>query len=79
MESIWERFFLVQHCKWKPRNHGGELGSVGAYGWSGAWNTRFLIDPREQMFVIVMTQLQPYAAVDVMDKFTMMVYQALVD
>ncbi len=58
---------------------GGELGSIGAYGWSGAWSTRFLIDPREQMFAIVMTQLYPYAAVDVMDKFTVMVYQALGD
>ncbi len=58
---------------------GGELGSIGAYGWSGAWNTRFVIDPREQMFAIVMTQLYPYGAVDLMDKFTVMVYQALVD
>lgn len=58
---------------------GGELGSVGAYGWSGFWNTRFLIDPHEQMFMIVMTQLYPYAAVDLMDKFTVMVYQAIVD
>jgi CubicO group peptidase (beta-lactamase class C family) len=55
----------------------GELGSIGAYGWSGFWNTRFLIDPHEQMFMIVMTQLYPYAAVDSMDKFTVMVYQAV--
>lgn len=58
---------------------GGELGSLGAYGWSGFWNTRFLIDPREQMVIIVMAQLYPYGAVDLMDKFTVMAYQALVD
>jgi hypothetical protein len=31
------------------------------------------------MFAIVMTQLYPYAAVDLMDKFGVMVYQAIVD
>jgi CubicO group peptidase (beta-lactamase class C family) len=58
---------------------GGELGSAGAYGWSGFWNTRFSIDPREEMLMIAMTQLYPYDAVDLMDKFTVMVYQALAD
>jgi len=58
---------------------GGELGSAGAYGWSGFWNTQFLIDPREQMVTLVFTQLYPYAAVDLMDKFAVMVYQAIVD
>jgi CubicO group peptidase (beta-lactamase class C family) len=58
---------------------GGELGSTGAYGWSGFWNTKFLIDPGEQMVTLVFTQLYPYAAVEVMDKFTVMVYQAIVD
>jgi CubicO group peptidase (beta-lactamase class C family) len=58
---------------------GGELGSAGAYGWSGFWNTQFLIDPREQMVTLIFTQLYPYAAVEVMDKFTVMVYQAIVD
>jgi len=58
---------------------GGELGSIGAYGWSGFWNTQFLIDPREQMVTLIFTQLYPYAAVEVMDKFTVMVYQAITD
>jgi len=60
-------------------HEGGELGSVGAYGWSGFWNTQFLIDPREQMIALIFTQLYPYAAVDMMDKFTVMVYQAVTD
>jgi CubicO group peptidase (beta-lactamase class C family) len=58
---------------------GGELGSVGGYGWSGFWNTRFFVDPREQMVAIVMAQLYPYGAVDLMDKFPVMVYQAIMD
>lgn len=60
-------------------NEKGELGSAGAYGWGGFWNTLFLIDPAEQMFMIVMTQLYPYGAVDITDKFTVMAYQAIVD
>ncbi|MDZ7359631.1 MAG: beta-lactamase family protein [candidate division KSB1 bacterium] len=60
-------------------SEGGELGSIGTYGWSGFWNTRFIVDPKEQMFAIVMTQLYPYGAVDLIDKFAVMVYQSVSD
>ena len=35
----------------------GLLGSPGSYGWSGAYNTYFRIDPREQLIVMLFTQL----------------------
>ena len=57
----------------------GELGSIGTYGWSGAWNTRFWVDPREQMVLMVFTQLYPFGVVDVMSKFSVAVYQAIID
>jgi CubicO group peptidase (beta-lactamase class C family) len=57
----------------------GELGSIGAYGWSGFWNTRFVVDPNEKIIMLVMAQLYPYGAVDLIDKFPVMVYQAIVD
>jgi CubicO group peptidase (beta-lactamase class C family) len=57
----------------------GELGSIGAYGWSGFWNTRFVVDPEEKMVMLVMAQFHPYGAVDLIDKFPVMVYQAIVD
>lgn len=31
-------------------------GSVGAYGWSGAAATHFLVDPAEQLFAVLMVQ-----------------------
>lgn len=31
-------------------------GSVGAFGWSGAGGTYFVVDRRERMFAILMTQ-----------------------
>ncbi|MEK7730102.1 MAG: serine hydrolase domain-containing protein [candidate division KSB1 bacterium] len=57
----------------------GELGSVGAYGWSGAWYTRFWIDPAEQMVALIMVQLPPFTSVDLNQKFPTLVYQAIVD
>ncbi|MEO5676676.1 MAG: hypothetical protein ABIQ84_03945, partial [Usitatibacter sp.] len=34
-------------------------GSVGAFGWSGAGGTYFMIDPRERLFAILLTQHLP--------------------
>jgi CubicO group peptidase (beta-lactamase class C family) len=38
----------------------GVPSSVGEYGWSGAESTYFWIDPREQLFGVLMLQLEPY-------------------
>lgn len=57
----------------------GELGSIGTYGWSGAWNTRFWVDPQEQMVMLVFTQLYPFGVVDIMSKFSVATYQAIID
>jgi CubicO group peptidase (beta-lactamase class C family) len=53
-------------------------GSVGEFSWSGAANTRFWIDPREQIVGVLMVQFMPFdrlfaPAVD----FATLVYQAL--
>ncbi len=34
-------------------------GSVGAFGWSGAAGTYFMIDPRERLFAVLLTQHLP--------------------
>jgi CubicO group peptidase (beta-lactamase class C family) len=55
------------------------LGSVGDYGWQGAYFPRFLVDPTERLVAIFMAQLTPYGgASDLHDKFLNGVYQALV-
>jgi CubicO group peptidase (beta-lactamase class C family) len=36
------------------------LGSVGSYGWGGAYGTYFWIDPKEEMIGIFMMQIRPY-------------------
>jgi CubicO group peptidase (beta-lactamase class C family) len=37
----------------------GLLGTAGAYGWSGAYNTYFRIDPKEQLVLILFVQIAP--------------------
>ncbi len=55
------------------------LGSEGAFGWSGAANTFFFIDPEEDLVAMVWTQFMPYGAYPLSDQFKVAVYQAIVD
>ena len=51
-------------------------GSAGVYGWSGAFNTYFFIDPKEDLIGILMMQYAPYTGF-YYRKYRQMVYQAL--
>jgi CubicO group peptidase (beta-lactamase class C family) len=55
------------------------LGSVGEYGWGGAFGTYFWVDPKEQMIGILMIQLNPYAHVNLRPEFQTAVTQAIAD
>lgn len=55
-----------------------ELGTVGTFGWSGAYNTYFFIDPEEELIGIMMTQFAPYTNF-YKEKFQHLVYQAIVE
>ena len=54
----------------------GELGSLGNYEWSGAFQTSYWLDPQENLFAIFMSQVRPSQS-DIRAKFKTMVYQAL--
>lgn len=55
------------------------LGSVGDYGWQGAYFPRFLVDPTEQVISIFLTQVNGYGGTSTLhDVFLNGVYQALV-
>ena len=56
-----------------------KAGSVGSYGWGGAANTNFWIDPEEELIGIIMTQFQPSGYFASSADFQTAVYQALVD
>lgn len=52
------------------------LGSEGTFYWSGAYCTYFLIDPKEELVAVFMTQLNPFSA-HYENKFRQMLYQAI--
>jgi len=56
------------------------LLSQGSFGWSGAYNTHFFIDPEEQVIAIFMTQVANlFARGEIRNDFETAVMQALVD
>jgi CubicO group peptidase (beta-lactamase class C family) len=55
----------------------GSPGSVGAYGWGGAYHTTYWVDPVEGLVVAYMTQLRG-AAPDDHARLRALVYQAIV-
>jgi CubicO group peptidase (beta-lactamase class C family) len=56
----------------------GQPGTVGAFGWGGAYYTTYWVDPVEKMVCVLMTQLLPAGKIDMQAKFKTMVYQAVV-
>ena len=57
----------------------GTPGSVGEFGWGGAYHTSYWVDPVEKLVVVYMTQLIPAREIDDHGKLRVLVYQALVD
>ncbi len=56
----------------------GELGSEGAYGWGSAYFPQYLVDPKERIVALFMTQHRPSGGNDLNQKFKVLMYQALV-
>jgi CubicO group peptidase (beta-lactamase class C family) len=57
----------------------GIPGSVGEYGWGGAYHSTYWVDPKEQLVVVYFTQLLPSGGLDDHAKLRALVYQAIVD
>lgn len=54
------------------------LLSVGSYGWGGAYGSTYEVDPQARLVVLLMIQLMPNQT-DVQEKFSTLVYQALME
>lgn len=54
------------------------LGNKGEYGWAGAYETYFLIDPNVELIAIFMTQLSPSSYYPIRRQFTDLVYRTIV-
>jgi CubicO group peptidase (beta-lactamase class C family) len=57
----------------------GEPGSVGEFGWGGAYHSTYWVDPKEQLVVVYLTQLNPAVGIDDFGKLRALIYQAIVD
>ena len=55
----------------------GEPGSVGEYGWGGAYHSTYWVDPHEQLVVVHLTQVLPAGDLDDFGKVRAIVYQAI--
>lgn len=57
----------------------GRHGSVGEFGWGGAYFTKYWVDPREALVVVFMSQLLPASGLDLQSKLRTLVYSAVVE
>ena len=55
------------------------VGSVGEYAWGGAASTMFWVDPREELVVLLLTQLLPSSTYPIRRQMKALTYQALID
>jgi len=56
----------------------GVPGSVGEYGWGGAYGSSYWVDPKEDMVVVYFKQLTPTNSLDDQNKLRTLIYQAIV-
>jgi CubicO group peptidase (beta-lactamase class C family) len=57
----------------------GTPGSVGEFGWGGAYHSVYWVDPEEELVVVYLTQVIPAGGLDDHGKLRALVYQALVE
>ena len=57
----------------------GLPGSVGEFGWGGAYHSTYWVDPEEELVVVYLTQLIPASNIDDQQKVRTLVYQAIMD
>ena len=57
----------------------GTPGSVGEFGWGGAYHSTYWIDPKEELVVVYFTQVRPIGAIDDHARLRALTYQAIID
>ncbi len=57
----------------------GVPGSVGEFGWGGAYHSTYWEDPANDLLVVYLTQLRPTGGLDDREKIRTLVYQAVIE
>lgn len=52
-------------------------GSVGEFGWGGAYHTQMWVDPKEELVVLYMTQTLPSGPLDLQPRVRALIYSSL--
>ena len=60
----------AEGAAWNPK-------SVGTFEWGGAFNTKFFIDPAEELVFVGMTQIIPFTRPDFWDRMYAIIYGAV--
>ena len=58
---------------------GGQHGSVGEFGWGGAYHSTYWVDPAENLVVVYLTQVIPATDLDDHVRLRALVYSAIVE
>ena len=78
--EVWDRHdkFGLGFQLITEQSHYGDQASPGSYTWGGMYCSEFTIDPKEELILLIFTNVQPYAYYsDFVKKFRIAVYQAL--
>ena len=52
-------------------------GSVGEFGWGGAYHTQMWVDPKEELVVVYMTQTLPSGPLDLQPRVRALIYSSI--
>jgi CubicO group peptidase (beta-lactamase class C family) len=56
----------------------GEVGTAGAFGWGSAYFPQYLVDPKERLIMLFMTQHRPAGDSNLNQRVKVLTYQALI-
>lgn len=59
------------------KNLNRSSGSVGTFGWGGFFNTKYWVDPSEEMIMVAMTQVAPSYHPEFWEKLYAIIYGSL--
>jgi CubicO group peptidase (beta-lactamase class C family) len=57
----------------------GVIGTAGEYHWSGGGHTSFFVDPKEELFGMILTQIFPAGAYSINKQFRTAVMQSIIE
>ncbi|MEM9935580.1 MAG: serine hydrolase domain-containing protein [Bacteroidota bacterium] len=61
------------------KNQRHSHGSVGTFRWGGIFNTKFWIDPQEDMIMVAMAQILPLRHPDIWQKLNTIIYSSIIN